>query len=163
MQKRPLSYTLTTPVSSLPSPLLGPGACHHPSLVSPHSVTDPSLYSAHNASPPLVRSTDVLALPYVHPQPSRPKSGPLFGSLTYTLTLCSSVPSSPSAHSHAHTCMQPHTQGLFSTGTQGKGCHSDKRPNPSHVSLQPPSLMEAQTFFLKFYSRMCECAFPSYS
>lgn len=65
---------------------------------------------------------------------------------------------------HTLVC-SPHTQGLFSIGTQGKGCHSDKRPNPSHRSPQHPSLMEAQTFFLKFYSKcgMCECAFPSYS
>lgn len=108
MQKRPLSYTLTTPISSLPSPLLGPGACHHPSPVSPHSVTDPSLYSAHNASPPLVRSTDVSARPYAHPLPSRPKSGPLFGSLTHTLTLRLLVPSAPNTHTHIHSYADTH-------------------------------------------------------
>lgn len=104
MQKRPLSYTLTTPISSLPSPLLGPGACHHPSPVSPHPVTDPSLYSDHNASPPLVRSTDVSARPHARPLPSRPKSGPLFGL----------------AHSHTHAA---------SPGTSAPNTHTHKRAN----------------------------------
>lgn len=110
MQKRPLSYTLTSPISSLPSPLLGPGACHHPSRVSPHSVTDLSLYSAHNASPPLVRSMEVSARPYAHPLPSRPKSGPLFGSLTHTLMLRLLVPSGTHTQTHTrkHSCADTH-------------------------------------------------------
>lgn len=128
MQKRPLSYTLTTPISSLPSPLLGPGACHHPSPVSPHPVTDPSLYSDHNASPPLVRSTDVSARPHARPLPSRPKSGPLFGLAHSHTHAASPGTSAPNTHTQArkHSCR--HTQGPFSTGTLGRGCHGDNRP-----------------------------------
>lgn len=115
MQKRSLSYMLTTPIATLPLPTLSSWCMPPPFVVSPQSITDPSLYSAHNTTP-LVRSMDVLAQPCAHPPPNQPKLGPLSDSLTHTLTLRPLVPSSPS------------TQGLFSTGTRGKGCHSDNRP-----------------------------------
>lgn len=164
MQKRPLSYTLTTPISSLPSPLLGPGACHHPSPVSPHPVTDPSLYSDHNASPPLVRSTDVSARPHARPLPSRPKSGPLFGLAHSHTHAASPGTSAPNTHTQArkHSCR--HTQGPFSTGTLGRGCHGDNRP--TLIPSPSDSESERETEIKKwYYSKcgMCECAFPSHS
>lgn len=169
MQKRPLSYTLTTPISSLPSPLLSSGACHHPSPVSPHSVTDHSLYSSHNASPPLVRSTDVSAQPYAHPLPSQSKSGPLFW-LAHTASPGTQFTKHAQPHTHTFICR--HTQGLFSAGTQGKSCHSDNRPKlfQPHPSESPAPLPygdkeELRFFKIKIISFQIrnECAFPSYS
>ena len=149
MQKRSLSYTLTTLNSSLPSLLLGPGACHHPSPVSPYSVTDPSLYSAHNDSPPLVRSLDISDWSYAPALPSRPKTGPLFGLLIHTLMQCLLVPSAPNTHRHRLTGLQTgHTQGPFSTRTLGRGCHDDNRPGLLHpnprASTTPPSLTQTR-------------------
>lgn len=71
---------------------------------------------------------DVSARPYAHPLPSRPKSGPLFGPLAHTLMLRLLVPSGP--NTHTQTLMCRHTQGPFSTGTLGRGCHGDNRPTP---------------------------------
>lgn len=124
MQKRPLSYSLTTPISSPPP--------HSQALV--HATTLPLSLLTLSQTPHCI----LPIMPVLHwcvPgtfEPSlmlshctgQPKSGPLFGSLTHTLTLRPLVPSSPDTHRHTQT----HTQGLFSAGTQGRGCNSDNRP-----------------------------------
>lgn len=75
--EKDLCHILEPPLSQAsPSPLLGLGACHHPSPVSPQSVTDPSLYSGHNTSPPVMRSSDVLPGRMLTHSPA--KLGPLF-------------------------------------------------------------------------------------
>lgn len=119
-----------------PSICQGLGACHRPSPVSPHPVTDPPLSSAHNASPPPLRSTDVLARPYAHPLPGRPKSGPLFGPLTRNAHAAS-----PGTRALSRARTRAHKQGLFSLqGAQGRGCLSDNRLRPFFNPPTPPSL-----------------------
>lgn len=62
--------------------------------------------------------------------PAGLNQGHCLASLTRTLTLRLLVPSAPNTHTHTqarkHSCR--HTQGPFSTGTLGRGCHGDNRP-----------------------------------
>lgn len=98
--------------------------------------------------------------------PAGLNQGHCLASLTRTLTLRLLVPSAPNTHTHTqarkHSCR--HTQGPFSTGTLGRGCHGDNRP--TLIPSPSDSESERETEIKKwYYSKcgMCECAFPSHS
>ncbi len=97
--------------------------------------------------------------------------------LALSLTRSRCISWYPVHQTHTHSYADTHTQGPFSTGTLGRGCHGDNRPillhpkpPPSPPNLHHPSLTERkrEREIKKWYYSKCgmcerECAFPSYS
>lgn len=73
-------------------------------------------------------------------------------------------------HTGTQTLICRHTQGLFSTGTLGRGCHGDNNPTLLHhnprASTTPLRQRKKERDIKKWYYSKCgmcerECAFPS--